>query len=71
MSLFNDPEFLRALQTQPFYKQPFDEAFPASRKAVIFGYNTSVDSGGHQTAFVRIRFPATLAAVLDFKPVAP
>ena len=71
VSLFNDPEFLRALQTQRFYKQPFDEAFQASRKAVIFGYKTGVDSGRHQPAFVRIRFTATLAAAHQFEPVGP
>jgi hypothetical protein len=71
VSMFNDPEFLRALQIERFYKQPFDEAFQASRKAVIFGYKRGVDSGRRQPAFVRIRFPDTLAAVLDFKPVGP
>ena len=67
VSLFNDPEFLRALQTQNFYKQDLDEFFQGSRKAVIFGYKVGGDSQHKPPAFLRIRFPAGLAAALRFE----
>ncbi len=67
MSLSNDPEFLRALQTQEFYKQNFDDAVQVSSKAVIFGYKSARNSPDKRPVFVRIRFPAGLAAALRFE----
>jgi hypothetical protein len=67
MSLSNDPGFLRALRTQEFYKQDFDEAFQVSSKAVIFGYKNGHDSRDKRPVFVLIRFPADLAAALRFR----
>ncbi len=69
MSLSNDPEFLDALRTQEFYKQDFDEALQVSRKAVIFGYKGGRDLRDKRPVFVRIRFPAALAATLRFELV--
>lgn len=69
MSLSLDPEFLRALKTQAFYKYDFDEAFQVSGNAVIFGYRDGRDSLHRPPAFVLIRFPASLAAVLRFELV--
>jgi len=68
VAFFNDPEFLEVLKTQQFYKQNFDDAF---REAVILGYKSERDSRGRERpTFVRIRFPASLAATLRFQPVA-
>ncbi|HYR91314.1 MAG TPA: hypothetical protein VE422_45075 [Terriglobia bacterium] len=69
MSLSNDPEFLRALRTQEFYKQDFDEPFQVSNKAVIFGYKSDRNSRDKRPVFVLIRFPAGLAATLRFELV--
>jgi len=65
--LFNDPEFLHALQTRKFYRVDFDEAFQAADKAVIFGYKADRGIVDHRPAFVLVRFPADLAAVLRFE----
>jgi len=62
--LFNDPEFVRALQSHKFYKEQFDELFQVSNKAVVFGYKNGPVSQQNQSPFVRIRFPASLAAAL-------
>jgi len=68
VAFFNDPEFLEVLQTQEFYKQDFDDAF---QKAAILGYKSERDSRRKERpTFVRIRFPASLAAALRFQPVA-
>src|SRR5207248_8893164 len=68
VAFFDDREFLEALQTQQFYKQDFDDAF---REAVILGYKSERDSRRKERpTFVRIRFPASLAATLRFQPVA-
>jgi len=68
-SLFNDPQFVEALQSEKFYKQDFDEAFRLSGKAVIFGYKNASDSQHKPPTFVRIRFPASLAATLRFERI--
>jgi hypothetical protein len=66
ITLFDDPEFMRSLETKEFYKQDFDDAFD---KALIFGYKA--DSAGRQpAAFVRLRLPMSLTAALRFQPVA-
>jgi hypothetical protein len=68
VAFFNDPEFLEILKTQQFYKQDFDDAFG---QAVILGYKRERDSRSKERpTFVRIRFPASLAAALRFQPVA-
>ena len=65
IALFDDPEFMRSLETKEFYKQDFDDAF---EKALIFGYKA--DSGRRERpAFVRFRLPMSLTAALRFQPV--
>lgn len=67
VAFFNDPEFLKVLQTQQFYKQDFDDAL---REAVILGYKTERDSRRRELpTFVRIRFPSSLVVALRFQPV--
>jgi len=68
-SLFNDPKFLEALQSEKYYRQDFDEPFQVAGKAVIFGYKNAHDSQHEPPAFVRIRFPASLAAALGFERI--
>jgi hypothetical protein len=69
VAFFNDPESLDVLQTQQFYKQDFDDAF---RAAVILGYKSERDSRRKERpTFVRIRFPASLAAALRFQHLPP
>ena len=66
-ALATDSEFINALESKMFYKQPFDERLQLSRKAVIFGYkNEYAPRNGR--VFVLIRFPAGLAETLGFEP---
>jgi len=66
-ALATDSEFINALESQMFYKQPFDERIQLSRKAVIFGYRN--EYGPRKVrGFVLIRFPADLAETLGFEP---
>jgi hypothetical protein len=67
VALSADPDFLRALNTQDFYKRDFDEAFQGARKAVIFGYKEP--AAWHKRAsFVLVRFPIELSTALRFEP---
>jgi hypothetical protein len=70
LGLSNDQEFFEALQSRNFYKQKFDESLQGPRRAVIFGYKPDDNlRHRHQQMFLRIRFPASLAAALRFEPV--
>lgn len=63
-----DSEFINALKSKSFYKQPFDEALQFTRKAVIFGYK--IEYGPRSSrVFVLIRFLSGLAETLGFEPV--
>jgi hypothetical protein len=66
VALFDDSEFLMALQTRNFYKQEFDEFFQGEGKAVILGYRLEAESPRRAAPFLRIRFPVSLAAALRF-----
>jgi len=66
ITLFDDPEFMRSLETKEFYKQDFDDAF---EKGIIFGYKAD-SRGRERPAFVRFRLPISLTAALRFRPVA-
>ena len=69
VALSGDPDFLRALSTQEFYKRDFDEAFQGARKAVIFGYKEPADARRKKASFVLIRFPMELSTALRFELV--
>src|SRR5207247_9014856 len=67
-ALSTDSEFIDALKSKTFYKQPFDEPLQFTRKAVIFGYR--IEYGPRSSrVFVLIRFPSGLAETLGFEPV--
>jgi len=66
LDLSGDPEFLGALKNEDFYKQEFDESVQMSKHAVIFGYKERARSRTQEPAFVLVRFPAGLAAALQF-----
>lgn len=68
-NLLNDPSFERALRTQPFYKQDFDEMFQFGARSVMFGFEVSGDSPGSHSRFKIIRFPEAMAAALRFETV--
>ena len=66
-SVLQDPAFERALRTQPFYKQNFDEPFQLGTRAVMFGYQPAPSSPpSRPSRFVMIRFPEKMAAALQF-----
>src|SRR5437879_2565620 len=67
--LVQRPPIRGGLQSEKFYKQDFDEAFQVSSKAVIFGFKNTRDSQHKPATFVRIRFPASLAAALRFERI--
>lgn len=66
LDLSADPEFLQALENEEFYKQDFDETVQMLNRAVIFGYKERARSRTQEPAFVLVRFPASLAAALQF-----
>jgi len=67
VALSEDPQFLDALKSGKFYKRDFDEAFQFSEGAVIYGFKEKANSRMTAPQFVLVRFPAELAAVLDFE----
>ena len=69
VALSTDPEFLRALSTQDFYKRDFDEAFQGAPKAVILGCKEPAEARRKKASFVLIRFPKELSTALRFELV--
>ena len=69
VALSTDPDFLRALSTQDFYKRDFDEAFQGAPKAVILGYKEPAAAQRKKASFVLVRFPIELSTALRFERV--
>ena len=66
-SLLNDPSFERALRTQHFYKQDFDELFQIGARSVMFGFKADGVSPNSTPQFTIVRLPEKLAVALRFQ----
>ena len=64
--LLNDRWFIAALREARFYRVDLDERFQIFRRAVTFGYEDPASRSG-QRSFRLVRFPADVAAALDFQ----
>lgn len=67
-SVLNDPAFERALRTEVFYKQDFDEVFQFGPRSVMFGFKLKNGSRG-SPRFMIIRFPEEIATAFRFERV--